>query len=587
MAEKDDAEIGNARKKGSDKSEFGNTLWKTALIALLSMIAAALQEAFKGLFTEWVSSYFIRAFILAVTGGITYYGYRLIVSPRERDLDDLLNPKGRLRLQILGWVMLLPSATFLIFVLILTLLPLGSLVVAEVGKLGGVLFPPPPKIEITAERETVKLGEFSELAVTVDGKDLPKGYRTYWTSKPELKAYELNHSTGRFEPNEKLVKPGGSEDVTITVTVKDGKDKEIGSASKVLKVVYAPIIKLDAPKSRVLVGGSLRITVQLNGASPPSGYRFVWTVNGVVRTVSDTDPFLDFQGEDLPTGKDWKEDTIEVQVFDDKQNEAGKAKKTITVAARSPFFVAVVFDASERMGAKDFQGMLLYDVVKKAVDEQVVNVHSFGGNFGLWSFGDQKSSVSGKACDLIEQVYPIGSDRDEARKHLGLVELGGKDAPLILAMQTAITSLADYQSVANSHLTLVTITGGDDTCRPEKAEEYLAQLRELIKASGFANERFTVKFRTFTIAFVTDDKNAARWDAVVQSAEYMESPQNLVFVARDPGILWATTAGIAGLHSPDSGIRQQAASQLKTLFAKQGDASADRKISAYVDDFEQ
>ncbi len=587
MAEKDDAEKEKLDKKNADKREYASTLWKAGLATLAGIVTAGILKAFEELFQSWIVTAATRVLILVVLGGIAYYGYRLIVSPRKQDLDDLVGYKRRRLLQLLGWFMLLASAPFFILILVLTLIPLGTSIVAEVRELGGLLFPPPPKIEITLERETVKLGEVSQLAVTVDGKELPKGYRAYWISKPELKAYELNHSTGRFEPNEQLVKPGGSEDVTITVTVKDATDKEVGSSSKVLKVAYAPIVRLDAAKSRVLVGGSTRVTVQLNGATPPSDYRFVWTVNGVVRPVSDTDPFLDFQGEDLPTGKDWKEDTIEVQVFDDNQTEVGKARKTITVAARSPFFVAVVFDASERMGAKDPQGMPLFDAAKKAVDEQVVNVHSFGGNFGLWTFGDQKSSASGKACDLIEQVYPIGSDRDEARKHLGLVAPGGKDAPLILAMQTAITALADYQSVANAHLTLVTITGGEDTCRSEKADEYLAQLRELIKASGFANERFTVKFRTFTIAYVTDDKDAARWDAVVQSAEYRESPQNLVFVARDPGILWATTAGIAGLHSPDSGIRQQAASQLKTLFVKQGDASADRKISAYVDDFEQ
>lgn len=588
MAENDDAEKGNADKKNADKAEYANTLWKAGLATLAGMVTAGLLKAFEELFQSWIVTAATRVLILVVLGGIAYYGYRLIVSPRKQDLDDLVGHKRRKMLQLLGWFMLLATAPFFILILVLTLIPVGGAVIAEVAKLRDVVFPPPPKIEITAEQETVRLGESSQLTATADGNALPAGHRTHWTSEPELPPDVLNHSTGRFAPDEKYLKPGESQDVTVSVTVKDSKDREIGRTSKILKVVYAPILSLDASKSRVLVGGSVQLTAKLNGASPSNGYSFVWTASDSDRPADSTGSTFEFTRQDAPGGgKDEEEITVEVQAFDERRNEVGKAKKTITLAKRSPFYAATVFDASERMVAKDSQGMPLFEAAKKAVDEQVLNAHSFGGNFGIWAFGDQKSSASGNACSLVEQVYAIGSNKDEAKKQLGLVAPGGKDAPLILAMQTAISALADFQGVKNSHFALVTITGGDDTCRSQKVEEYLAQVKELMEASGFSGDRFKVKYRTFTIAYVLADDEAARWNAIVQSKEYLESPQHLVFVARDPGILWATTAGIAGLHSPDVGIRQQAADQLKTLFAKQGDVAAGGKISAYVDDFEQ
>jgi len=554
------------------------------LAAVLMIVLQVLMGVFKDELKNWFSGDVVRWASIVLAAILCVYGIGLLRRHRKpKDLNELLLPAWR-RIarrvgRAFGLIVAIAAGAWCLFLLGVTLAPVATSLAKDAGRAISVFFPAPPLVEIKSTQNAVRRGESVEIEVTVNGEALPDSYKATWT--PGILSWQPNRGKGRFEPDEQFVKAGESKEVTVQVVVQDQNLKEVGKATCTFTVVYAPIIKLAASADQVLESSPVEFVVSLDGAAPPSGHRFSWVTSDDKKPIETTLPRSSFVPRPLGAGTSQKDFEVQVEVFDPSGKPVGSQTTRIVVRARRPYFLAIVLDGSKRMGQGDMKGKTWMEAAKETIDGELDVVEASGGKFGMWSFGDSKSTSEGMPCERVNVVFPIGANLSQAQNDLKSVSVGGEDAPLIRAISTAMKSLAAYRTAADARITLLIITGGDDTCNKVSVADYLQRLKDALKSSGSPDEGLTVKVRTFTIAAAKTKEDADSWLAVSRQVDFRENPDNLLLVVRDTQQLESAVDSFLQLHSPDEAVRGQAGEILAKLFSDQGLLIANKSFEEF------
>lgn len=425
----------------------------------------------------------------------------------------------------------------------------------------------PPELELKLARAVLNVGDELEVQVLVNGKPAGASDLCEW-AEGLARWYRGPGCVPRHRiPLDFVGEQEGRREVRVAVKVFDTQRRLLGAPPPtVVFVRYVPVVELNVSAQRVFAGQSATFRVSLNGRAPAPEYQCGWTVGQAFRGWQDC--ALDYTAPAQGMlGGTVARVAVRVTLVNPEKTEIGGAEGVIEIVQPLNYFVLAV-DASDRTRALA-GGTPLLDTLKLDLLSNLGFMNALGSHVGIEVFGAPTTLPPEQRCRNSVALVPLQPLKLEwVRERVEALVPGTPDAPLMLAVERALATLAPYRAEANARLHLVAITAGPDTCVDRDMAAAVARLREIVVAAGLQSAWFDYRLLTLTVGIPLSPQDLQQWRGWWTQPLSSEVP-HVVIPAPDPVILQQIIEATGRLGAADYHARRTACEALMGILGQQ------------------